>query len=85
MNAVAEAVQIARGRQAARSGDAGRIRLAAGLSQAEIARAVGVTASAVSQWEAGNRRPRGDTARRYAHLIDVLATLDTTNETPRAA
>jgi transcriptional regulator with XRE-family HTH domain len=48
------------------------VRARARLSQAEIAAACGVTPAAVSRWEAGNRKPRGEAARRYAGLIEIL-------------
>lgn len=65
-------LQISSARQAAKSGEASEIRRAAGLSQAEVASVVGVTASAVSRWEGGDRLPRGMRARRYAVLLDSL-------------
>jgi DNA-binding transcriptional regulator YiaG len=45
-------------------------RQAAGLSQFQVAAAVGVTPPAVSLWEAGQRRPSGPAKRL---LADVLA------------
>jgi DNA-binding transcriptional regulator YiaG len=59
-------------REAAKSGRAERVRVAAGLSQAEIAAAIGVTAPCVSRWEAGDRRPRGAAAIAYARLLQEL-------------
>ena len=52
----------------------GRIRLARelkGWSQAELARALAVTAAAISQFEAGASRPSGETRRRLAEVLDV--------------
>lgn len=43
-----------------------RARLAAGLTQAELADLVGTTQSAVSRWERGHDEPR------LASLVDVL-------------
>jgi transcriptional regulator with XRE-family HTH domain len=44
-----------------------------GLSQQALAAAVGVSAAAVSRWEAGLRTPRGDDLRRYAAALARLA------------
>jgi transcriptional regulator with XRE-family HTH domain len=52
-----------------------RARLKSGLTQAALARAVGVTASAVGQWE----HPRG-TAPSYAHLIAIARATQVTVE-----
>jgi transcriptional regulator with XRE-family HTH domain len=41
-----------------------RARHAANLTQAELARAVGVTARTVQNWEAGKRRP-------FRHLAEI--------------
>lgn len=60
-------------RDAARSGRGTRLRVAAGLSQAELAAAVGVSASCVSRWEAGERRPRGEIAVAYVRVLRTLA------------
>jgi DNA-binding transcriptional regulator YiaG len=60
-------------REAARSGRGERLRVAAGLSQGEVAGAVGVTSACISRWEAGDRRPRGDAALAYAQLLRELA------------
>jgi DNA-binding transcriptional regulator YiaG len=49
------------------------IRLASGVSIAELAGIVGVTPRAVVHWEAGARRPRGAGAERYAEALAVLA------------
>jgi len=57
----------------ARSGEARRIRIAAGLSQAEVAAAVRTSVSGVSLWERGLRIPRGDGALKYGRLIAALA------------
>ena len=54
------------------SGRARRIRLAAGLSQAEIAAAVGVSSFAVSRWERGERRPYGPSGAAYGRLLRDL-------------
>ena len=66
-------VRIANARSAAHSGAARGLRLAAGLSLREVASDVGVTVSTVWRWEAGERRPRGAAAVRYADLLEALA------------
>jgi len=48
------------------------IRERAGLSQSEIAAALGVQPSAVSRWEAGLRCPRGKAGIEYMELISRL-------------
>ena len=54
---------------------AGRVRAVrenAGLSQAELAAVVDVSPSAIAQWEAGRRTPRGPAALRYARALSHL-------------
>jgi DNA-binding XRE family transcriptional regulator len=46
-----------------------RLRKAAGLTQAEVARAMGTTQSAVSDLEAGAADPRLGTLQRYARAV----------------
>lgn len=48
------------------------LRVAAGLSQQDMAEAVGVTRAAVSHWENGARRPRGQVLARYTEAIGAL-------------
>lgn len=48
------------------------LRLRSGLTQAEVAAALGVDRSAVSRWEAGARIPRGRALDRYKQLLDRL-------------
>ena len=50
----------------------GAIRQDAGLSQADVAEAIGVTRAAVSRWETGDRRPRGDLLIAYSELLQGL-------------
>lgn len=59
-------------REATRAGRAAAIRRDAGLSQAEVAEHVGVTAAAISRWESGKRRPRGQAAIRYGRILGEL-------------
>lgn len=60
-------------RRLAANGNARAIRLASGLTLAEVAAEVGASVSAVSRWETGNRRPRTPLARRWASLMRRLA------------
>jgi transcriptional regulator with XRE-family HTH domain len=60
-------------REACRSGKARQLRLAAGLTQGEIARACGVTDAAVTRWEAGDRRPTGERAVAYGRVLREVA------------
>lgn len=43
----------------------------AGLSQAQVAEALGVSANCVSKWETGKTRPSLDHAIKLAELLDV--------------
>lgn len=49
------------------------IRVAAGVSQAAVADALGVSQASVGYWEAGSRTPRGDHAAAYLLLLDELS------------
>ena len=49
------------------------LRERAGLSQDELAEALGVSRPAVTRWELSQRTPRGDLAERYAVALDRLA------------
>lgn len=49
------------------------LRESAGLSQGDLATALGVTRSAVSRWEAGQREPRGVMVADYLKLLDRVA------------
>lgn len=50
-----------------------QLRLAAGLTQAEVAEAIGVKRLAVARWEAGATQPHRGNRRAYAHLLRKLA------------
>ena len=54
--------RISEARKAFATGEALRLRMAANVSQAEFARAVGSSAAAVSLWESGQRMPGSDFA-----------------------
>jgi DNA-binding transcriptional regulator YiaG len=49
------------------------LRQAAGLTEVEVGRAIGVTASTVSRWETGRRSPRGTVRDAYTELLEALA------------
>jgi transcriptional regulator with XRE-family HTH domain len=61
------------GRSAASTGRGARMRETAGLSQAELARLVGVTSAAISRWEAGERVPSETYSIRYARALRKIA------------
>ena len=48
-----------------------RHRLAAGLDQADLAKRVGVSVSAVSRWEAGMDIPRGSRFKQIAKVLGI--------------
>jgi transcriptional regulator with XRE-family HTH domain len=48
------------------------LREASGLSGADVARAMGVTRQAVSNWERGLRDPRGATLDAYLEVLALL-------------
>lgn len=49
------------------------LREAAGLSQEDIARAIGTSRQAVAHWEAGDRYPRPQHLRPYVEVLRLLA------------
>jgi transcriptional regulator with XRE-family HTH domain len=67
-----DVLDITRGRSLAASGQARSIRKQAKVSQSEVASAIGVTASALSHYEAGRRVPTGKVAIRLCHVLDEL-------------
>lgn len=52
------------------------IRLEAGISQQELAAALGASRVTLSRWESGTRRPRGEMAIRYARALERLIKLN---------
>jgi DNA-binding XRE family transcriptional regulator len=68
-------LKIAEARQLASSGAGRMLRQAAGLTNAELARAVGVDPSTCFRWENGERTPTGDQAVRYAEFLAELREL----------
>jgi DNA-binding transcriptional regulator YiaG len=65
-------VLMCRARKATTTSEAFGIRVAAYLSQREVADAIGVHPATVSRWEAGLRVPRGLAAARYGRLLNEL-------------
>ena len=63
---------VIRVRQAFASGEARRLRLAAGATLAECAAEVGSTPTTVSRWELGARCPGTAAALRYATVLSRL-------------
>ncbi|MCH7670473.1 MAG: helix-turn-helix transcriptional regulator [Acidobacteria bacterium] len=63
---------VARCRALARSGAARSIRIAAGVSLAEVARQLQVSPSTIHRWETGLRSPRAAAAERYGRLLRQL-------------
>ena len=55
------------------NGEARQIRERAGLTSTQLARRLDVSPAAVTRWEQGIRFPRGANARRYARLLQRLA------------
>lgn len=49
------------------------LRARAGLSQLELAAAVGVNRCSLSRWESGTRNPRATTAARYLEVLERIA------------
>jgi DNA-binding transcriptional regulator YiaG len=70
-----EVERLVLARQLAASGEARRIRLAAGLSLNDIATQAEVTAAAVWKWETGARRPSGVGALKYLRTLERLRAL----------
>lgn len=67
-----ELIDILLARRCVRTGEAQKLREAAGLSRSDIARTLDVDASAVGRWERHEREPRGGVARRYGQLLRQL-------------
>ena len=71
MNDLEKLVQV---RSLTKTGAARAIRNGAQVTQSEIAEAVGVSISTVCRWELGERRPQGQSALRYAEVLNSLVT-----------
>jgi DNA-binding transcriptional regulator YiaG len=85
MYAVDEALQLARVRVLFSSGAAKTLRVAAGLSLPEGAKAGRVAVSTLWRWEKGQRVPHGDAALRYGELLDALAQAGPSRRSRKAA
>ena len=67
------AILVMEARAMAHDGRARRLREAARLTQAEVGVVCGTKPETVNRWEAGDRTPAGEPARRYAVLLADLA------------
>jgi len=66
-------VKLSHLRRVTSSGEARAIRIAAGLSYAEVSAGCGVDLTTIYRWEAGKRSPRGEAAMRYLAILEALA------------
>jgi DNA-binding XRE family transcriptional regulator len=83
--AAAPLVALAEVRASAANGEAKRIRERHRLTQQEIADAIGVSPSAISRWEAGDRLPRGQAAKQYAAVLRTLEAVPLAEPKKKAA
>jgi len=63
---------IAARRKVGSGATARQLREAAGLTQADVAAKIGVTASAMSRLESGARKPREETLMRWADVLQEI-------------
>lgn len=68
--------RLVRARQYATTGAGKRIREGANLTGRELAVDVGVSHTTLLRWEEGESRPRGESAVRWAQLLDELQELE---------
>ncbi len=80
-----ELTRLLRVRHLTGSGRARAIRLGCGLSQAEVAGAVGVSPACVWMWEARRRVPHGPAAERYERVLALLEGVPATATTATPA
>ena len=66
-------LRIASARTHSRTGTGRQLRLAAELTKAEVASAVGVSEDTIRRWEEAKNAPRGIKAAKWADLLDQLA------------
>lgn len=71
--------KIAEAHKALASGDARALRLSLRMSVLDLGATVGVSGAAISRWECGKRTPHGETALRYARVLDMLRKVATSN------
>lgn len=69
---ISDVVRLLRVRELARSGEARRLRLDAGLSLAEMGAPCGVDQATVWRWETGRRRPKGAPALTYEEILRAI-------------
>ena len=69
---IEDLVQLAKVRSLTSTGAARSIRLAAGLSLAEVAMACGTGAPTIWRWEHGVHAPSGSKGLRYAAVLNEL-------------
>jgi transcriptional regulator with XRE-family HTH domain len=67
-----DALEEVRLRRLTRPERAKAIREAAGVSQAAVARSLGVHRQTIAKWEGGDRHPQRNLLRRYADLLHKL-------------
>ena len=65
--------ELARARRMAASGLGRTIREASGTSRQELAEASRVHRNTIFRWETGRRRPRGEGAIRWLHMLEELS------------
>lgn len=70
--ALVPTVKIMQVRRLLASGEAKRVREAAGLSLSEMAGGVPIDTSTLWKWETGRHSPRGQAALQYADLLDLV-------------
>ena len=68
-----QVVLLMQAKRLARSGEALRLRTAAGLSLQDMAQAVGCAPSTLWRWEKGLRMPRRDAAVCWAELLNEIS------------
>jgi transcriptional regulator with XRE-family HTH domain len=83
-SSIAQLEALARVRIMAANGDLWRLCKQAGLSQREIARAVGVTSPTVWSWMHGRMRPTGEPALKLAELAQRLQAITADGTEPAA-
>jgi transcriptional regulator with XRE-family HTH domain len=66
--------QLARIERLRRSGEARSIRLRAGVTASDVARALKVTPASVLAWESAKSRPRPDVAVAWLEALDRIST-----------